>query len=400
MSTDQLHAYLEGKHLGVFTQSAEGISFGYDKDTPVSTPLSLSLPPNTEHKKGAAEAFLDNLLPDRDSVRKRWARERQLGDTSPFTLLGAYGEDVAGAVVLSDDANLQTREPALLVEATEEDIATRIATLAHEDTSWLDPRVKPRMSVAGAQPKFTLAQVEESWFWPTFELPSTHILKPPSRKLRKVEEFETATLEFARHIGLSSSRSQVTTFLGERTFVTRRWDRAGDLRLHAEDLNQSLGNNTNDKYQVPAVQVARFLAQHGQAYEFVRQLVFNVAVGNADAHAKNYSVLLSGNQVRLAPLYDSLPTYLYPQFDATLAMPIDGARFPREVIDRRWSNFARESGLDVERVRSIAYEITSGIRDDYEEFFAPFFGTDTSRMKQIVTHVRGLQKALLTMTDG
>lgn len=80
------------------------------------------------------------------------------------------------------------------------------------------------------------------------------------------------------------------------------------------------------------MQVASLLKAYGQSDEFVRQLAFNVAIGNADAHAKNYSVLLAGSQVRLAPLYDSLPTYLYPKYDARLAMSIDGAQHPADAI--------------------------------------------------------------------
>ena len=43
---------------------------------------------------------------------------------------------------------------------------------------------------------------------------------------------------------------------------------------------------------------------------FVDALAFNWLIGGTDAHAKNYSMLLGGAQVRLAPLYDvasSLP---------------------------------------------------------------------------------------------
>jgi serine/threonine-protein kinase HipA len=37
---------------------------------------------------------------------------------------------------------------------------------------------------------------------------------------------------------------------------------------------------------------------------FYKGLVFNVVAGCTDAHAKNYSLLLTGNSVTLAPLYD------------------------------------------------------------------------------------------------
>lgn len=394
MTTEILHAYLEGTHIGTFTRDSGGIGFEYDDSTQEATPISLSLPRDIIHHGGAALAYLDNLLPDRADVRQRWARERGLPDAEPFTLLAAYGEDVAGAVVLSQDDSLPARDPEPLVEATQEDIAARIATLRREETSWLDPRSKPRLSVAGAQSKFTLAQVGETWFWPTFELPSTHIMKPPSRRHRKIELFEMAALDFARHIGIRSSRSEVKSFFGEQTFATLRWDRAGDLRLHAEDLNQSLGSGTESKYNVSAIEVASFLNSYNMAYEFVEQLAFNTALGNADAHAKNYSVLLSGKQVRLAPLYDSLPTYFYPTYETSLSMPIAGARYPVDVTDRKWTTFAQEADLDVDTVRSIAHQVTSNVRDEYEPFFAPHFSADSARMKLISQHIKNLSRSL------
>jgi serine/threonine-protein kinase HipA len=41
------------------------------------------------------------------------------------------------------------------------------------------------------------------------------------------------------------------------------------------------------------------------ARAFYDALVFNVISACTDAHAKNYSVILEGRSVRLAPLYDS-----------------------------------------------------------------------------------------------
>jgi len=42
-----------------------------------------------------------------------------------------------------------------------------------------------------------------------------------------------------------------------------------------------------------------------------RWLVFNVLVGNTDAHLKNLSFLVAGDDVQLAPFYDLLSTAVY-----------------------------------------------------------------------------------------
>ncbi len=69
-------------------------------------------------------------------------------------------------------------------------------------------------------------------------------------------------------------------------------------------------------------------------------LVFNVLVGNSDAHLKNLSFLVSHEGVQLAPFYDllSVATYDTPAFDkkgwpaqTQLAWPILGIRHFSEI---------------------------------------------------------------------
>lgn len=386
----ELFAFFGRERIGVFRETGDGVTFVYE-DGYDSTPLSLSLPRDAAAAPGAAAAYLDNLLPDRADVRERWARERELTEPDPMTLLSAYGEDVAGAVSLSPDPDLPSREPEGLFEATEDDIATRIASLTREGTSWTDPRARPRMSLAGAQGKFTLAQIGDRWFWPTYEYPSTHIFKPPAREHRNVDLFESVTLTLARHVGVEAGKSEHVEFLGQPTFVTERWDRTDGVRLHAEDLNQSLGNQTDRKYQVTTAEVARILAPHKMGRRFVRQLAFNVAVGNADAHAKNYSVLLAGDQVVLAPLYDSLPTYFWPRYDASFAMAVGKARHPAELTEKNWVAFALDAGLEPGLVLEEARAVTSAVAENYEAFFGAA-GADSTRMRMIQKRVRNLQR--------
>jgi len=89
--------------------------------------------------------------------------------------------------------------------------------------------------------------------------------------------------------------------------------RQGGARLPAEDINQVIGQPTAKKYRVSAPAVVRLLREHGvDAMTFVRQLAFNVYIGNADAHAKNYALLLSASRVTLAPIFDTVPDIPLP----------------------------------------------------------------------------------------
>ncbi len=47
------------------------------------------------------------------------------------------------------------------------------------------------------------------------------------------------------------------------------------------------------------------------ARELLRQITFNIAIGNADAHSKNYSLLIDKQGlVEMAPLYDAAPIFV------------------------------------------------------------------------------------------
>ena len=97
-------------------------------------------------------------------------------------------------------------------------------------------------------------------------------------------------------------------------------------------------------------------------------LVFNVLIGNCDAHGKNYSLLYYSPAPSLAPLYDLLSTTVYRELTKRLSMSIDGAREINEVDGRAWSRLAAEAGVSprfleqrmtefVERVAGSALEL-------------------------------------------
>ena len=50
--------------------------------------------------------------------------------------------------------------------------------------------------------------------------------------------------------------------------------------------------------------------------------IFNVVLGNADAHGKNFSLLYAGGKLHLARLYDLLCTVVYPGLSPKFAMKI------------------------------------------------------------------------------
>jgi len=141
-------------------------------------------------------------------------------------------------------------------------------------------------------------------------------------------------------------------------------------RVHQEDLCQALSVPPDRKYQrqggPSAGRIARLLREVMPAQvaeqavrQFTDALIWNWLIGGTDAHAKDYSLLLSGRQVRLAPLHDiaSILPYGFDERELRMAMKV-GGRYALRAGRSPWPRAADELGLDaglvVDRVRELA----------------------------------------------
>jgi len=77
--------------------------------------------------------------------------------------------------------------------------------------------------------------------------------------------------------------------------------------------------------------------------DFLDGLIFNVLIGNADAHGKNYSILYRGTERRLAPFYDLVCTLAWPELSKTPAMKIGKSDSIERITPAHWQTMAQES---------------------------------------------------------
>ena len=379
--TDVLVALADDRVMGEVRRSRSGRpSFVYDAGWRASRgayPLSLSMPlVVAEHENGRIESWLRGLLPDNEAVLARWGQRFHVSPRNAFALIGAVGEDCAGAVQFV----APERVPALLgtgrdtVEWLEVgDVAQRLAHLRRDKAAWRLVRDTGQFSLAGAQPKTALLFDGERWGVPSGRVPTTHILKPPIDGFDGHAENEHLCLALARSLGLPAARSRVRCFEAEAAIVVERYDRrrgaAGIMRLHQEDLCQALGIPPTKKYQNeggPGVgAMLEVIRTHSgepreDAGTFVRACVFNWLIGGTDAHAKNFSMLIgTGGRARLAPLYDVASTLVY-DFDVKklkLATRVGGKYLLEEIGRRQWEKLATESRLPKEEVLGVCREM-------------------------------------------
>jgi serine/threonine-protein kinase HipA len=223
------------------------------------------------------------------------------------------------------------------------------------------------MSLAGAQTKLAVAVDEAGRISvPMNGSPSTHILKPDVPQLCGSIYNEAFCLTLARRINLSAP--YVTTGrAGKRAYLLverydRRYQSGRWRRLHQEDYCQALGKPPSAKYESnqtgtsgPTLkEMFALTRRHMPPTEILRLLdrvIFNVLACNTDAHAKNYSVMIGGNGVSLAPTYDVMCGEVWESVTKNLVHKIGGNNRGEQLQAKHWRQFARECGLNPKQVR-------------------------------------------------
>lgn len=394
----ELDVWLYGTRIGSLRRTAPyDYSLEYSQEwasSPNAVPISLSLPLATRRHGGELVTnFLDNLLPDNEGVRDRWAREAGLASTEPFLLLGEYGRDVAGALQFSRpeiDEQVHVLRPLDDVA-----IADRIAVLRNDATAWLQSGDDVgRFSLGGAQSKFALARNEEAWYEPSGSAPATHIFKPVIEHLADGDAVEFIVMKAASMVGLETAKVELSHFENQRSLVVERFDRYrlsdGTVeRVHQEDVLQALGRGRLQKYEThggPSYRTIIDLLDAGwpddagaSKQNFARALAYSWVMLSTDAHAKNYAILPQPDSLRLAPLYDvsSLIPYVrgkqrkeveQAMADTNLAMSILGSYRAGDVSVDTWEAVARDARLDsktfVEWVRDLCERIADVVQDE------------------------------------
>lgn len=344
------------------------------RNDPGATPLSLSMPlSDASHGDRVVRAVLWGLLPDNEQVLERRARSFHVSAGNPFALLRHVGEDCAGAAQFVAPQRWET----LLADGggieliDEDEIASRLRALRADPTAW-HAAAAGQFSLAGAQAKTALHYdpSQRRWGDPWGVVPTTHSLKPAVAGLADHDLNEHLCLAAASLLGLTAARSEIREFGDERAIVVERYDRARSgngtvVRVHQEDVCQSLGLPPTEKYQNEGgpgpEQIIGLLRRsihlpadaERQVDRFVAALAFNWLIGGTDAHAKNYSVLLTGGQIRLAPLYDVASALPYDDLflpKLTMAMRIGGEYRLTAISGRHWRRLAEANRLDTDAV--------------------------------------------------
>ncbi len=201
---------------------------------------------------------------------------------------------------------------------TKSQVAVIIERLERDESAWSSGDSDGAFSLAGAQSKLALRYEDGEWSIPYGTVPTTHILKPSIPRFPDQHIIEHLSQRTARLLGIQAAHTECVRIKGQQALLVERYDRIrtpnGDYsRVHQEDMCQALQVVPALKYQNvggPGVEViANVLRAVSSTPEsdlraFQDGLLYNWLIVGTDAHAKNYGLLLSNGNVRMAPLYD------------------------------------------------------------------------------------------------
>lgn len=319
----------KGVPAGKLSELGPDTRFVYSEGWSEQIACALPIDQRDHYYRGGLIPFFEHLGPE-GWLRGKQARAGGTAAQDDFGLLLNYGADCIGAVgiVKADGTQLTTPdEPNVLEEAA----------------------ALPGRTLSGVQKKLLAFQGEKG-FDPCIKAndPATHIAKFNREDLPTLVQNENLSLELGREIlgaaEITKAKPALLAGIDGIALLVERFDRVGDEKLRLEDFAQILGKprgtQFDGKYNSSYEEAAEVITRHSarariDLARYYRLVVFNLVLGNADAHLKNFSLLESPDGgLRLSPAYDLINTLVYPEYDRVVALEIEGAKRPFDMLNR------------------------------------------------------------------
>lgn len=313
--------------------------------------------------------FFSGLLPE-GNMRSYLATLAGVHPEREFFLLRALGRDLPGAVTAEDESTLSGHMDSNGVGKDNQRQTGSESAL--------------RFSLAGVQLKFSAVQQRQGGLAiPARGMGGAWIIKLPSMQHSCVPENEYSMLTLARLCGInvpaarlidvSSIQNLPDEFgaLKGQALAVERFDRLpGGNAVHTEDFAQVFGVYPERKYESASCRnIAEVLAAESELRdiaEFVRRIVFNMLIGNADMHLKNWSVIYPDTRrARLAPAYDLVATIAFIA-DHHAALKVSRSKRFDEFAEAELVHLAAKARLPRTLVLSAARETVELFQESWQ----------------------------------
>ena len=333
--------------VGIIQTDRETAMLTYDDDwKSVGFPLSPSLPLDGSAESGAVFAFVENMLPEGEALEQLVLLSQiPRRDVLRLAMALSVRNDLPGAVRLIDGGSRPSAMKDAFRPITEAEILERLKSPDILPLTVWDGT--PRLSVAGVQTKLNVLKIGDAYGLAEGEnLASDRLLKFEKLSVKHLVLNEYLTMLLAAGLGHSVAEVRLLRLGDFRALEVLRFDRKvttekGQLlvkRRHVIDGCQALGETSILKYECP---FGRGVAlginfemlfglcraaedRVGAAVTLLDWRLFNLIVGNTDAHGKNMSFFVRRAGLTPAPWYDLVSVAMIPGVDHALAMGVDG----------------------------------------------------------------------------
>ena len=222
----------------------------------------------------------------------------------------------------------------------------------------VQPKISMHLEAGGARGNARLTLVG---------LEGGYILKPPVERFPEMPALEHLTMRMAACFGISTAECGLIPLEdGRLSFITKRMDRDGGMKLHMEDMCQLTDRLTEQKYRGSMEQVGKAILRHSSnplfdALRFFEVTLFSFLTGNSDMHLKNFSLLYGAEgEIALSPAYDLLPTVLLlPEDKEEMALTLNGRK--RRLKRRDFSQLGASLKLTERQVENTYARFSGGI---------------------------------------
>lgn len=366
----QLVLWVKNKRVGTITfEQPRQCSFIYDSDwVQNGFAISPSIPLSTQIDSSAVINFIRNLFPEGGAFDALLEIEN-ISKNNIYAILKTIGYDTAGALSFTEEKHPDHKTSLRLI--TEEELIARLDSGLPEQLAAWDGKF--RLSVAGVQNKLNVFEDENrALFLADGQFASTHILKFASAQFPSIVVNELFCMRLAKAVNLEVAEVKHRKFGEHSALVVSRFDRKivpGKIeKRHMIDGCQALNIPPEFKYEQnfgskPDVAHIRDGASLQKLFKFnfccsfpamanqslIDWVLFNLIIGNSDAHGKNISYFISKGSINLAPFYDLVSVVYESQktknLETNLAMAIGDNFDCNEITAYDLLTFAEEAGI-------------------------------------------------------
>ena len=295
--------FLRGKEVYSFEYSDFALKHDLSKII-LDNEISFSKGRQFKQDSSVPYRFLSDLAPDRwgRNLIKRKLNKQTLNfsdyliNVSDVSRMGALRikEDINGPFVLNE----QNIPPFKFIKELEH--AAYFYDDLNDNEEW-KILLSPGSSLGGARPKSSIYNDNGELYLAKF----TH--KNDEYDISKVEYF---TYLLAREVGINFSDSRLIEISSKRSvFLTKRFDREKELRIHYVSFMTILGADEGDSSNYSYLDVAEAVTRlstspNDDLLELFKRIAFFIMVHNYDDHLRNIGMLFVDKGYRLSPCFD------------------------------------------------------------------------------------------------